>query len=139
VLARECLRVAKAYNVEPAGEQALRAEPLPYPAWGREQIDAHAFAQMDAAMRLPVSVAGALMPDAHPGYALPIGGVLATEGVVIPQAVGVDIACRMRLSFYPVSPIVLDQKRGQFSRSLMEQTVFGAGGHWESNRRPTHD
>src|SRR5436305_9655852 len=93
---------------------------------------------MDAAMRLPISVAGALMPDAHPGYALPIGGVLATDGVVIPQAVGVDIACRMRLSFYAVSPIVLDQKRGQFTRSLMEQTVFGAGGRWERNRRPDH-
>jgi tRNA-splicing ligase RtcB (3'-phosphate/5'-hydroxy nucleic acid ligase) len=43
-------------------------------------------------MRLPVSVGGALMPDAHLGYGLPVGGVLATEGAVIPWAVGVDIA-----------------------------------------------
>lgn len=37
----------------------------------------------------------AIMPDAHQGYGMPIGGVLATEGVVIPNAVGVDIGCGM--------------------------------------------
>lgn len=37
----------------------------------------------------------ALMPDAHMGYGMPIGGVLATQGVVIPNAVGVDISCGM--------------------------------------------
>lgn len=37
----------------------------------------------------------ALMPDCHQGYGMPIGGVIATEGVVIPNAVGVDIGCGM--------------------------------------------
>jgi len=37
----------------------------------------------------------ALMPDTHAGYGMPIGGVIATEGVVIPNAVGVDIGCGM--------------------------------------------
>jgi tRNA-splicing ligase RtcB (3'-phosphate/5'-hydroxy nucleic acid ligase) len=37
----------------------------------------------------------ALMPDAHVGYGMPIGGILATKGVVIPNAVGVDIGCGM--------------------------------------------
>lgn len=37
----------------------------------------------------------AVMPDGHAGYGMPIGGVLATEGVVIPNAVGVDIGCGM--------------------------------------------
>jgi tRNA-splicing ligase RtcB len=36
-----------------------------------------------------------LMPDTHQGYGMPIGGVIATEGVVIPNAVGVDIGCGM--------------------------------------------
>ena len=54
--------------------------------------------QMERACLLPVAVAGALMPDAHVGYGLPIGGVLATENAVIPYAVGVDIACRMKLT-----------------------------------------
>lgn len=38
----------------------------------------------------------ALMPDAHQGYGMPIGGVLATERAIIPNAVGVDIGCGMR-------------------------------------------
>lgn len=37
-----------------------------------------------------------LLPDCHQGYGMPIGGVIATEGVVIPNAVGVDIGCGMR-------------------------------------------
>lgn len=37
----------------------------------------------------------AIMPDSHPGYGMPIGGVMATEGVIIPNAVGVDIGCGM--------------------------------------------
>ena len=105
----------------------MHAQPLPYDVWGAEQIDPGAIAQMDAAMRLPVTVAGALMPDAHVGYGLPIGGVLATENAVIPYAVGVDIACRMRLSVYPQSPIVLGQEPKRFERALLDRTYFGAG------------
>lgn len=88
-------------------------------------------AQMDNAMRLPVSVAGALMPDAHVGYGLPIGGVLATEGAVIPYAVGVDIACRMRLSVFDTSPIVLGQQKDRFEKVLQNNTRFGAGAEWK--------
>ena len=75
----------------------LRKSPVAYRVWGREHIEDGAIAQMIGAARLPVAVAGALMPDAHQGYGLPIGGVLATENAVIPYAVGVDIACRMVL------------------------------------------
>jgi len=117
----------------------LRDKPLPYKVWGAELIDPEAIKQMDAAMRLPISVAGALMPDAHVGYGLPIGGVLATENAVIPYAVGVDIACRMRLSLYPVSPIVVGQKPGQFKKALMEQTRFGLGAKFTGNDRSDHE
>jgi len=105
----------------------VRREPLPYAVFGAEHIDAASRAQMDNAMRLPVSVAGALMPDAHVGYGLPIGGVLATEGAVIPYAVGVDIACRMRLSIFAAPPELLSQQQGRFEKVLREQTRFGAG------------
>lgn len=121
------------------GESVLREQPLPYPIWGVEFIDPEAHKQMDNAMRLPISVAGALMPDAHVGYGLPIGGVLAVEEAVIPYAVGVDIACRMRMTIYPESPIVLGQRVGQFTNALIEQTVFGAGGEWKGNRRADHE
>jgi tRNA-splicing ligase RtcB len=123
-----------------AREQAtrLRANPLEYRVWGERYIDPGALAQMDNAMRLPVSVAGALMPDAHVGYGLPIGGVLATEGTIIPYAVGVDIACRMRLSVFRESPEVLDSRPEPFKQALLKKTRFGTGGRWERSEQPEH-
>ncbi|MEI7847180.1 MAG: RtcB family protein [Chloroflexota bacterium] len=134
-LARECLRLAPKVE-EDLNE--LREKPLDYPIWGREAIDEAAIQQMDNAMRLPISVAGALMPDAHVGYGLPIGGVLATDNAVIPYAVGVDIACRMRLSLYEVSPYLLGQKKGLFEDALWQQTAFGMGASWQGKQRPQH-
>ena len=63
-----------------------RAEPAPWRQWGRD-LEPSAVAQLHNACSLPVSVAGALMPDAHQGYGLPIGGVVATENSVITFAV----------------------------------------------------
>ena len=134
-LARECIRITKK---DLPLDDAPREAPLEYPIWGKENIDEGSIAQMDNAMRLPVSVAGALMPDAHVGYGLPIGGVLATENAVIPYAVGVDIACRMRLSLYEVSPHLLGQKKGIFEDSLIKQTAFGMGAQWKGSDRADH-
>lgn len=122
-----------------SNDNELRDEPLGFETWGSNLIDDEARAQMQNAMRLPVSVAGALMPDAHVGYGLPIGGVLAVEDAVIPYAVGVDIACRMRLSIFPESPIMIKQQSGRFKKALMEQTRFGMGAKWDKNQRPDHD
>jgi len=109
----------------------LRDDPVPYNVWGSEYIDQGAIDQMESAARLPIALAGSLMPDAHKGYGLPIGGVLATENAVVPYAVGVDIACRMMLTVYPASSHILRQPSSpEFShlqRSLVENTVFGAG------------
>ena len=135
-LARECLRLIPR---DETIDTELRESPLQYPIWGREAIDDGSLAQMDNAMRLLVSVAGALMPDAHVGYGLPIGGVLATENAVIPYAVGVDIACRMRLSLYEVSPHLLGQKKSLFADSLWEQTAFGIGAQWKGRERAEHE
>ena len=69
----------------------MQANPIKYRQWG-EGLESEAVKQMDNACRLPISVAGALMPDAHVGYGLPIGGVLATENAVIPFAVDSIVA-----------------------------------------------
>jgi tRNA-splicing ligase RtcB len=108
--------------------------PAPYHVWGADGIESGALDQMKRAVRLPVAIRGALMPDAHQGYGLPIGGVLATENSVIPYAVGVDIACRMRMTVFNASPRVLDEQRERFRQVLEEQTVFGAGRQWNPVR-----
>ncbi len=108
-------------------EIALRSHGAPFNIFGAAYIEEGALQQMHTAMKLPVSVAGALMPDAHSGYGLPIGGVLATEGAVIPFGVGVDIGCRMCLSVFDMAPIELQNRETFFVRELNEATLFGAG------------
>jgi tRNA-splicing ligase RtcB (3'-phosphate/5'-hydroxy nucleic acid ligase) len=103
-----------------------RPEPAPYKIWG-EGLEPGAVDQMKQAARLPVAVAGALMPDAHIGYGLPIGGVLATENAVIPYAVGVDIACRMKLSVFDIPAKDLQRLNDQLVRTLQRETKFGTG------------
>lgn len=124
---------------DPRQAETLRDAPLPYQAWGREMVESGAITQIENAAKLPIARAAALMPDAHVGYDLPIGGVLATENTVIPYGVGVDIACRMRMSIMPVSTHLLDQKREMFEKALLNQTRFGAGVGWERGKQAQHD
>jgi tRNA-splicing ligase RtcB len=93
--------------------------------YGSADIDEQAKHQLYVAMKLPIAVAGALMPDAHSGYGLPIGGVLATHNAIIPYGVGVDIGCRMCMSIYPLSGHILNEKRSLFKKYLVDHTRFG--------------
>src|SRR5690606_12787828 len=68
----------------------LRDEPVSFKTYGGKGIEPSAKKQMELASLLPVSIQGALMADAHMGFGLPIGGVLATDNAVIPYAVGMD-------------------------------------------------
>lgn len=103
-------------------------EPQPFRVYGRQHIAANAYQQMVTAMTLPVSVAGALMPDAHYGYGLPIGGVLATSNAVIPYGVGVDIGCRMALSIFADAPNLVTQKAFEIKQAIGKFTHFGTEG-----------
>ncbi|MBN2212950.1 MAG: RtcB family protein [Bacteroidales bacterium] len=96
-----------------------------YVIYGRENIEQEALDQMESAMRLPITVKGALMADAHSGYGLPIGGVLATSNAVIPFGVGMDIGCRMCLSVYSINPSVINEKKGYLKEILLNNTRFG--------------
>jgi tRNA-splicing ligase RtcB len=60
-----------------------------------EVLEPKALEQFESAMLQPFAVKGALMPDAHAGYSLPIGAVVATDGVILPSWVGYDIGCGM--------------------------------------------
>ncbi len=94
-------------------------------------IEDEAKKQMEVAMSLPVSLRGALMPDAHSGFGLPIGGVLAVENAVIPFGVGVDIGCRMALSIYDLPEKYLSHNAYEIKKALKEQTHFGMEGALE--------
>jgi tRNA-splicing ligase RtcB (3'-phosphate/5'-hydroxy nucleic acid ligase) len=123
---------------------ALGAEPVtgvlekgaPWKQWGRN-LEPQAVAQLEAACELPIAVAGALMPDAHLGYGLPIGGVLATRGAVIPYAVGVDIACRMKMTVLDLPMATLDEAPERLRKAIHEETRFGMGSCFKRPR--SHD
>ncbi len=119
----------------PASE-GIRTEPVKYRQWG-EHLEHDAVMQMEKACLLPVSVAGALMPDAHVGYGLPIGGVLATDNAVIPYAVGVDIACRMKMTVLDIPVRELEQKQDRLTRAIEAETRFGVGASFRARR--AHD
>lgn len=96
--------------------------------YGSKEIEHAAKIQMELAMSLPVTIQGALMPDAHMGYGLPIGGVLATRNAVIPHAVGVDIGCRMALSILDAGEHYVKRYAHQVKTALKEYTHFGMEG-----------
>jgi len=106
----------------------LRTSPAPYKIYGGKDIEAVAKKQMDLAMLLPVSVQGALMPDAHMGFGLPIGGVLATDNVVIPYAVGMDIGCGMALTIIDETDAFIKRYDYQLRQALKNHTHFGMEG-----------
>ncbi|MDB6029465.1 MAG: rtcB [Verrucomicrobiales bacterium] len=113
-----------------------RTDPAKYRQWG-EGLESEAINQMEKACFLPVSVAGALMPDAHVGYGLPIGGVLATDNCVIPYAVGVDIACRMKMTVLDIPVRDLEHKQDRLTRAIEAETRFGVGSTFKQRR--SHD
>lgn len=107
----------------------LRESPQPSTIYGvvGEDIEVHALQQLELALRLPIAHSGALMADAHPGYALPVGGVFAADNAVAPAMVGVDIACRMHLTIFAEPPEELMPRRQALHDDLQAVTYFGTG------------
>lgn len=110
----------------------LTQQSLPFKIYGEENIEASAIKQMELALSLPVSIQGALMPDAHSGYGLPIGGVLATRNAVIPYGVGMDIGCRMALTIIDASEKFIDRYSHQIKQAINTYTHFGMEGGLET-------
>jgi tRNA-splicing ligase RtcB len=106
-------------------KHALRSERVPFTVFGENEIENEAKYQLYESLKLPVSVKGALMPDGHAGYGLPIGGVLATNNAVIPYGVGVDIGCRMSLSVFDLPADYSNGREDELKNMLIHHTKFG--------------
>lgn len=95
-------------------QKVVKTANVPIKFWLRD-IEEGALIQAQNIASLPFAYKHiALMPDAHQGYGMPIGGVLAADGVVVPNAVGVDIGCGMCALQTPLK---------QISRKSMEQWI----------------
>lgn len=76
----------------------------------------------------------AIMPDVHAGMGMPIGGVLAADGAVVPNAVGVDIGCGMCAvkTNWSVADIPMDVLRKQIMRGIRKRIPLGMSHHKEA-------
>jgi len=138
VLAKPFIQLAVLEAVPPS---PIRATPVPFRLWG-DYFEPETLQQLTNAAHLPISQSAALMPDGHPGYGLPIGGVVATVNSVIPFGVGMDIACRMRLTIFEEQPRMLKSQRERLQKALTFNTRFGIGerdGEWQPGRRRQHE
>jgi tRNA-splicing ligase RtcB (3'-phosphate/5'-hydroxy nucleic acid ligase) len=120
-------------EVNPTDVPLSEPRRAPWRQWG-SGLDPEAVRQMANACALPVAVAGALMPDAHVGYGLPIGGVLATENAVIPYGVGVDIACRMKLTVFDRKANTITGQKDRLANIIESETRFGIGANFKQRR-----
>ncbi len=100
-----------------------------------EHIPASAVDQMYTVMRLPMATKGALMPDAHLGYAMPIGGVAVLEGAISPSFVGYDISCMVQLSILDIEVAAFEADRAHFAALLQRETSFGLGADFSRGQR----
>jgi len=97
-----------------------------------EVLEEEALEQFMSAMKMPFSVKGALMPDAHYGYALPIGGVVATDNIIVPAWVGVDIGCGMVALQTPFKK----QQIQEFSEKIFHQIYRDIPMGFNHNKEP---
>ncbi len=78
--------------------QRIEGARLPVLSWASD-VEPEALRQARNLANLEVAVDhAALMPDAHSGFGMPIGGVLFTDGAVVPYAIGVDIGCGVHVA-----------------------------------------
>jgi len=115
-----------------------RDKPKDYKIFGIPGVDFEyeALEQMNKVMSIPVSLEGAVMPDAHVGYGMPIGGVAALKDAVSPNFVGYDIACRMTLTILDIDIPELLKNRELIAGHMLASSSFGVGSI--SNRRTDH-
>jgi tRNA-splicing ligase RtcB len=112
--------------------RVIDTEKLPIKLW-LENIEDGAVQQAKNLANLPfVFKWVAIMPDSHVGYGMPIGGVLATKGVVIPNAVGVDIGCGMCAVRTSLTGIDTDTLKKIMGR--IRETVPVGFNHQKENR-----
>lgn len=101
----------------------------PVRVWATD-VDAGTLEQAGHLARLPFAAGPvALMPDTHVGYGMPIGGVLATEGAVIPNAVGVDIGCGMLAARLDLAAEELTRERLAATLGRIRKAVPVGFGH----------
>lgn len=136
----ELLAAIRSKFGEPPHRLKMLDRPQPFVMFGTPGVDFEyeAIEQMRRVLSIPVSINGAMMPDAHVGYGMPIGGVAALDNAVSPGFVGYDIACRMTLTVLDIEPDDFMTHREPIARDMQAVSSFGKGSGFEGSERRTH-
>ncbi len=124
-IAQACASMTKAGMSQQAVEAKLAAQyplvvkrgladkPAYYATFAPDGMpyESSTYDQMNLVARLPVYAGGALMPDAHPGYGLPVGGVCLLNNAIAPNLIGVDIACRVTCTLFLMARSAFEQAK----------------------------
>lgn len=116
----------------------MKDTPSPFNVFGSEIIDQSAKDQMATVMSIPPAVKGALMPDAHLGYAMPIGGVAVLENAISPSFIGYDISCMVMYTRLTLPVDEFLQNKDKYAEILKSVTRFGKGASFNEGER-NHD
>ena len=113
--------------------KVISDERIPIKLW-LDDIEEGALDQTRNLANLPFAFKHiAIMPDSHQGYGMPIGGVLATKGVVIPNAVGVDIGCGMCALKVNINEITTEDLIK--IRNLIKERIPVGMGKWHKEKQ----
>jgi len=136
----ELLAAIRSKFGEPPHRQKMLDRPQPFVMFGTPGVDFEyeAIEQMKRVLSIPVSINGAMMPDAHVGYGMPIGGVAALDNAVSPGFVGYDIACRMTLTILDIEPDDFLTHRETIANDMQAVSSFGKGSGFAGSERRTH-
>ena len=108
-------------------KKVISTERIPIKMW-LDDLEEGAIKQAKNLANLPFAFKHIpIMPDSHPGYGMPIGSVLATQGVVVPNAVGVDIGCGMCAQKTSLKTITKDELEQVLSEA---RKVIPLGFNW---------
>ncbi len=119
----------------------MRDKHQPIASFGELGIDFDhgAYEQLKTVMKLPVAERGAMMPDAHLGYGMPIGGVASLNRAVSPAFVGYDIACRMTVSILQMTPEDLMKNRENIAKDMQTVSSFGLNSGFANSEQRDHE
>lgn len=128
-------QIEKIFGVYHASEFKTTASPLNILGDVGVDVDMESLNQIYTALKLPVSIRGAILPDSHVGYSLPIGGVISLVNAISPHFIGFDIACRISLSILDIEVEDYFNSRDEFYDAVKTETSFGIGASFKKKRK----
>lgn len=112
----------------PVKQYLLNDRSKEYVLWGKDLIEQKAIDQLEMCLRIDPAIRGAGMPDMHPGYAMPIGGIVDLADAASPSYVGFDISCMVMYTRLEITDDTMTPELYKMLANVLRKvTHFGIG------------